>query len=186
MAVSDMRILTDTIEIGQVDTIQLTVTNRANDTLTFHSNMSLENTEFMSDFDSNVSLTGSEDYTFSIFYEPIDEILDSIVFMIESNGGTIAFEIQRVGINLTTGTNDASLKEFKIFPNPATNQINMIGLPDLKELKFAVYTIGGKLVKHGSMNELNSLNVSDLESGFYILNVQRQGVINSQTFFVQN
>ncbi len=97
MAVSDTMIANDTIIVGTVDTISLTITNRANDVLNFNTISSLSGTEFSTDFNIATSLQGAEDYTFSIFYEPLDELNDSINFLIESNGGDIVFHIMRTG-----------------------------------------------------------------------------------------
>jgi len=100
MAISDTMIAMDTITIGSIDTIVLTITNRANDTLQFNSLSSLSGTEFTTDFDTNTKLLGAEDYTFSVFYEPIDDNSDTLNFLIESNGGDLAFHIQRSGRSL--------------------------------------------------------------------------------------
>ena len=101
MLVSDSIIPLDTINIGNNDTIQITLTNRANDTLNFNSLSSLNGTEFYSDFDIDTTLLGAEDYTFNIIYTPIDEIEDSLNFAIESNAGTIDVIILRTGLDIS-------------------------------------------------------------------------------------
>lgn len=98
MAVSDTIVAMETIAIGIVDTISLKITNRANLNLTFSSITSLTGTEFTTDFDLSTALQGAEDYTFLIFYEPQDEISDTLDFLIESNGGNTSFQIYRTGI----------------------------------------------------------------------------------------
>ncbi|OQX82321.1 MAG: hypothetical protein B6D64_00695 [Bacteroidetes bacterium 4484_276] len=98
MAVSDTTIANENIAVGAVDTITLTITNRANHNLIFNTISSLTGTEFTTDFELTTILSGAEDYTFSIFYEPIDEVSDSVNFLIESNGGDVAFHILRTGI----------------------------------------------------------------------------------------
>jgi len=121
MNVSDSIVPMDTIKIGYVDTIELTVTNRANDTLRFNSITNLTGSEFSTDFDTATILLGAEDYTFSIFYEPVDEESDSLSFIIESNGGDVAFYIWRTGIDAVFQREIVKESEFKIYPNPVTS-----------------------------------------------------------------
>ena len=73
-------------------------------------------TEFTSDFDTNMILLGAEDYTFSIFYEPLDELSDSLSFLIESNGGDIVFHIWRTGKMLVIVMNKIFNKEKFVEP----------------------------------------------------------------------
>lgn len=104
MAVSDTMIADETIILGVVDTIALTITNRANSNLMFSAISSLTGTEFTTNFMMSTTLHGAEDYTFSIFYEPLDEISDTLDFLIESNGGDIVFRIYRSCIALVEFT----------------------------------------------------------------------------------
>jgi rhodanese-related sulfurtransferase len=93
MAVSDTMQSMDAAAVGVVDTLALTITNRANLNLTFTSKTPLNGTEFSTNFNLSTVVKGAEDYTFSIFYEPLDEIYDTLDFLIESNGGDIIFHI---------------------------------------------------------------------------------------------
>ncbi len=117
MAVSDTVIPNDTITIGTTDTISLTVTNRANDTLRFLSVTAFTGDEFSTDFDTTTALYGAEDYTFSIFYNPVDEISDSVSFMIESNGGTVGFHIRRTGAAPLFNIEKRSPFKIKVYSN---------------------------------------------------------------------
>jgi len=94
MAVSDTTISIESGGIGVLDTLALTITNRANNTLAFDNVTSLTGTEFTHDFEINTTLEGAEDYTFSIIYQPVDEVNDSVSFLIESNGGDINFYVR--------------------------------------------------------------------------------------------
>jgi rhodanese-related sulfurtransferase len=120
MAVSDTIVNMDTINIGNVDTIDLMITNRANDTLKFISITSLIGSEFSTDFDTTTILLGAEDYSFSIFYEPNDQISDSVSFLIESNGGNVVFHIWRTGVMPVFEIETVIESKLKIYPNPFT------------------------------------------------------------------
>jgi rhodanese-related sulfurtransferase len=128
MAVSDTTIANETIAVGDVDTIALTITNRANSNLSFNSISSLTGTEFSTDFELSTTLTGAEDYTFSIFYEPLEEISDTLEFLIESNGGGIAFYIYRTGIapaefTITLATGWSGISSFVVPDDPNVENI---------------------------------------------------------------
>jgi len=118
MAVSDTIITSDTIFIGNTDTMNLMITNRANDTLQTFSIPNLTGSEFSTDFDTSITILGSEDYAFSICYSPIDEIHDSLHFQIESDGGIVSFYINRTGIIPVNITETESKPSLNVYPNP--------------------------------------------------------------------
>ena len=122
MAVSDTIITNDKVNIGTTDTIHLTVTNRANDTLRFTFVTSLVGLEFSTDFDTTTTLEGPFDYTFSIFYTPTDTLTDSLTFRIESNGGPVQFHVTRTGEMPLTGFDDLRFTIYDLritnYPNP--------------------------------------------------------------------
>ena len=122
MAVSDTVIPDDTVTIGKSDSIPLTVTNRANTILQFTSITSLAGTEFTTNFDTTITLEGPFDYTFFIYYSPVDTLTDSVAFRIESNGGPVQFHITRTGRDPGVGVEDLRITNcelrIKNFPNP--------------------------------------------------------------------
>ncbi len=117
MLVTDSIYPEKNIHIGQTDTIKITVTNRANDTLKYISSTSLTGTEFSTDFDITKTQTGAEDYSFHIYYQPIDETTDSLTFVLESNGGSQNIYITRTGQN-TSNIEETLSGSVKIYPNP--------------------------------------------------------------------
>jgi len=96
MAVSDTVLAVDMPAVGSIDTISLTITNRWNSSLSFDAISSLSGTEFSTDFDLDTSLTGAEDYTFNVYYEPQDTQSDTIDILLESNGGSVSFHIETI------------------------------------------------------------------------------------------
>ena len=101
MLVSEDTIPVKTIEIGEIDTITISITNRANDTLSFISITELAGTEFETDFEIDTTVLGSFDYTFNIYYEPTDETFDTVIFNLESNGGSGQVLLLRTGLDLS-------------------------------------------------------------------------------------
>ena len=122
MAVSDTIVPADTVTIGKSDSIPLTVTNRANTILQFTSITSLAGTEFTTNFDTTVTLEGPFDYTFFIYYTPVDTLTDSVTFRIESNGGSVQFHIWRTGKMPLVWIQDLRITNYELritnYPNP--------------------------------------------------------------------
>jgi hypothetical protein len=79
--------------------------------------------------------------------------------------------------NLTTGVaNQNSKPQIKIYPNPANEQITIQGIS--KEARVEIYNVSGQLVK-SIQSPSTSIDISQLEKGFYFLKVTSEG--KSQT-----
>ena len=181
MAVSDTIVPDDTVYIGTVDTILLTVTNRANDTLRFTSITSLVGIEFSTDFDTTTTLEGPFDYTFSVFYTPIDTVSDSITFRIESNGGPVQFHITRTGREPGIGTEELRITNYELriknYPNPfsasTTIEFDLVE-PGGVEIKI-VNQFGqevDKISQHGQKGTNRLIwNARSLPAGIYVCRV---------------
>jgi hypothetical protein len=69
-------------------------------------------------------------------------------------------------INLSV--NDITFKKFNIFPNPTKNILNF-KVPFAESFKVSVYDILGKKVLSSTLQNSNTLDVSKLNNGIYIL-----------------
>ena len=80
----------------------------------------------------------------------------------------------------TLGLNNLDGSEIKIYPNPTSDFIN-ITLSEGSQIKQAeIYDINGKMVFE-STNHLNQINMSALESGIYLLQIETEtGQISKQ------
>jgi len=73
----------------------------------------------------------------------------------------------------TLGLNNLDGSEIKIYPNPTSDFIN-ITLSEGSQIKqAAIYDINGKMVFE-STNHLNQINISALESGIYLLQIETE------------
>lgn len=170
MAVSDTIVPNDSVFIGTTDTILLTVTNRANDTLRFTSFTPLTGTEFSTDFDISTWLEGPFDYTFAIFYTPTDTLTDFITFEIESNGGTIKFFITRIGKMPLVGTDDLQTLNsdfrFTNYPNPFSSSTTIEfdpGQPGNTDIMICDQS--GKVVDHRVVQSTKGVNKLTWDAG---------------------
>ncbi|MCR9154957.1 MAG: T9SS type A sorting domain-containing protein [Bacteroidetes bacterium] len=63
-----------------------------------------------------------------------------------------------------------------IFPNPVQSIIRLTEIEGLQNADFIIYNVNGKCVKSGQINLGEGIDVSDLESGVYILKVGKKEI----------
>lgn len=76
---------------------------------------------------------------------------------------------------------DAEINEFTIHPNPTSNVLNIN--TELSSFNYSIYSIEGKMVKQGKvkMNQI-SIDISNLTSGIYMIELESEGVKSVQKF----
>lgn len=73
---------------------------------------------------------------------------------------------------------DLTKNEFKIYPNPAQDFINISGNKEISSVQF--YDLSGKLVKNHSLNsKQTNLNIASLPKGIYILKIISEGKVQA-------
>ena len=84
-----------------------------------------------------------------------------------------------VTVEETLGANDLSQNEFKIYPNPAQNIVNVVAKSNMD--KISVYNISGQLILQQAINDVKAqLNIANLSQGTYFLKVE--SIQNTQTY----
>ena len=115
----------------------------------------------------------------TIFFNPQP---DNIVFFVESPRPTIS-EVKFDNIKLSAlpavpayiedalGINDYLSNKFNLYPNPATNVVNITNNENMVVKQVMVYDITGKLISIQSFNEQREiqLNIENWASGTYLL-----------------
>lgn len=81
----------------------------------------------------------------------------------------------------TLGLPDAELANLKIYPNPVSDQLNMETSIDLTDRIATVFDINGKRILNSKLTS-NSLNVSKLQSGVYLLQLETEGKVMTKKF----
>lgn len=179
MFVSDAAFPNETIYVGMMDTIEVTITNRANSTLTFTSISDLGGTEFSTDFELNTELQGAEDYTFHIYYTPIDDGLDVLDFVIESNAEMVVVNVERTGQTILGVGEQDILADVRLFPNPASGHIQLTGLDD-RSVDVAIVNLSGQpFYEQADVINGSIIDVSSLYKGIYFVMIKtKKGVKN--------
>jgi len=92
-----------------------------------------------------------------------------------------------VSVNIYTGINEITNSDIKIYPNPASEVVNIM-FPKKQYEWISIYNLQGQLIKKIKIqNHENhkSFSVNNLISGYYIINMQGSGISNSDHFFIQ-
>lgn len=86
--------------------------------------------------------------------------------------------------NLSTGNEDISNSEIRVYPNPATEYINLMGLPDDQRITYILYDQQGRLVKTGEL-EGDRITTDGVPTGSYYLVVKENSVIFGGTIIIK-
>jgi hypothetical protein len=76
----------------------------------------------------------------------------------------------------------------RISPNPASGSLRIESSGDLRNSKFQIIDITGRIMMNGKIEGVNEykINLSNLPDGLYLLNVQNDGTNLTQKFRIQN
>ena len=93
--------------------------------------------------------------------------------MTEDLGNRVTFNnFSATGVAIGLGLADNSKLDFKIFPNPVSNTLNIVHQYD--NLSYKLFTIDGKIIQEG--NVVNSeIYFNQLQSGIYLLQLTTNG-----------
>ena len=91
---------------------------------------------------------------------------------------------------VNTGLASYQMNEMKLFPNPATQQVNiqMSILPANTAMKLSVYNVLGEVVKSEEIiynGQSYGLNLTDLQPGVYVIRAEAKGSIYTKNFMKQ-
>ena len=106
---------------------------------------------------------------------------DFAQFVITSSLGTIYYDNIYLHKNTVLDAENFELSKVKMYPNPATNVLNIEALATIE--KVAVYNILGQQVISETPNkELVTLDVSTLQIGVYVVKTTVDGTVSSTRF----
>lgn len=168
LPVSDTLVDLMSVDLGHSGVLDVTITNFGNDTLDFLSLTDLSGTAFSTNFNLDARLTGLMDYTFQVFYNPVVEQEDSLVFQIESDGGNIEFVIEGQGYELSV----ASLNQpnLSVFPNPTNGRLT---IENTSVFSVELININGQIVFVGKETKSQQVfDFSNQKEGVYFLRIK--------------
>ena len=158
--------------VSGTDTIKITVTNRANDTLRFTSVALNDLHELTTNFDEGIKIAGAEDYTFYLYHSPGYIDSESTDVHMESNGGSLEFQIvYKNGVIQSVPENEI-ITEIRIFPNPASEYITAENINGQQPDQVRIYSITGRQVWQQTNLSGSPINISALPNGIYLVKVE--------------
>lgn len=114
---------------------------------------------------------------FNYMLTKIDEYDGSMNYL-----GSVYYNFSNIDINNSIYSSPKA--EFKLYPNPTTDYININGVSN--KYKANIYSLSGKLILSIDCYSTDyKINVSDLESGIYIMQLQTDNVFASKIFVKQ-
>ncbi len=133
---------------------------------------------FVSDVSWRQNVVRVEDYvtpsqTVSLRFIAQDSLITGLPF----DGGSIVEaavdEVQVFGLSrINTGIENPSLLQVRIFPSPANDQL-MIASGEMQMEMLELFDLSGRMIKRVAVGGLQnfSMDVSDLQNGFYLLKI---------------
>ena len=153
--------------LNQMDSIQLTITNAANDVLSFLGITGISGTDFTTNFNTGASILGARDYSFNVFYKPTDMIADNAIMSIQSNGGTINFYMSGT-VAAATGINNLTENIFYIYNDNISHVISFNLNSADHTSQISIVDLSGKVVyEKQESSPLISIDYSAWKSGLY-------------------
>ena len=107
-----------------------------------------------------------------------------LVVEVRTNSGSETLYLDNISIDgsLNVGNNTEDI--FSVYPNPVTNGYVNISSPSNGEKNIAVYDILGKQVMNTTITS-DRLNVSQLNSGVYMLNISENGISSTKKLVIK-
>ncbi len=155
------------------DTINITITNRANETLTFSSATFNDLHVITNNFDSDKTLAGAEDYTFSIFHSPGYYEDDSTKVFIKSNGGELKINVVFKDGIIQNIDSEIQRDELVIYPNPAKNSLFIKSSSFFDVAEISIINLNGQVVLRENLFSIyEGIDISSLRNGIYFVRIK--------------
>jgi rhodanese-related sulfurtransferase len=160
------------ISSSNTDTIKITITNRANEKLTFSSVSVSDLHPVNHNFNNSIAIDGAQDYTFSVFHSPNYLGIDSTKVKLESNGGNLNVSILFKD-GAIVGIEDQHIAELTVFPNPASTKFFIKGQNERDFDEISIMSLTGKLVlTKNNVYANDGIDISQLQNGIYVVRIK--------------
>ena len=100
--------------------------------------------------------------------------------MTADTGARITFNNIAVhGTEIVLAVEENFSLQYAVYPNPASDVINVVGINTARVVNYKLYAIDGKQIKAGIV-ENTQINLSDLSNGLYLLQLESEGKIETK------
>ncbi|MEP2936503.1 MAG: FG-GAP-like repeat-containing protein [Gilvibacter sp.] len=132
-----------------------------------------EGFRFLSTLNTHVGLAGNDVIT-SLTVKWPSGIVDTFTDLPADN-------IYEIHEGMPLAVDDNVLTQLSIYPNPATEILNITSTSPLNDAAYTVFTVDGKRVMSGKIQN-DRVNVASLAAGTYILRIANNNAITNQQF----
>jgi hypothetical protein len=92
--------------------------------------------------------------------------------MVVSTYGSGVFQAYVQSLNPKTGLNQEEVNAIKLFPNPASDEINLLNLPSGKSINYEIVAMNGQMVQQGYAENKSSISIRNLLPGTYVFRLK--------------
>jgi Secretion system C-terminal sorting domain len=106
---------------------------------------------------------------------------DFVQFVITSNLGTVYYDNLYLHKNTTLGTDNFEVSTVKLYPNPASNVLNIESVSTIEKVSL-FNLLGQEVLSQTPNSELVTLDVASLQVGVYVVKTTIGGTVSSTRF----
>lgn len=165
--------------------VQVTAVNMDNTTPTFAGGSEHAFTQGMDTFNFRSTFFSADYVTQS---GQVPTVTTDITGIVNERNGSLYFltarDVNDFSATITLSTNDFETSNFSIYPNPTNTGFVNIKTTSNEAVNVAVYNILGKQVIAQEVNN-NTLNVSNLNSGVYLLKLTQNGASTTKKLVIE-
>ena len=81
---------------------------------------------------------------------------------------------------------ELALINLNIYPNPTNNVLTLEGINEMTSLNYTIYSLNGEKLIEGILKDENSIDVSYLTNGMYILEIKNEAGLTKRISFSKN
>lgn len=124
---------------------------------------------FEIDFSSIATANNNPDFKIRLRFTGINMTADT--------GARITFNnIAVYGTAMTLGVAQNNVQLFSVYPNPASEVVNVVGINQVGVVSYKIFAIDGKQIKEGKV-ENSQVDLTSLSNGLYLLQLETEGKI---------
>jgi hypothetical protein len=134
------------------------------------------------------SITGGQaPYTFIWFDNSMDTLKTNLfpgIYLLHLVDGAGCITDTLIEVSYMVSVDHTTEAQVSVYPNPCTDRLYLISSPDMGGI-FSIFDSAGQWLKSGQIMQDQPLSVSNLEAGFYLLDLQWQNGSRSRMPFVK-
>jgi hypothetical protein len=95
-------------------------------------------------------------------------------------------DVRKFTVNSATAVNEVENNNFKLYPNPATTEFNVEFASTVNEGSIRIMDIQGREIMQKNINNVDfqSMNIAQLENGFYMVVINADGKTKTEKLTV--